>query len=101
MSAQECDGWHALVGTLGTVDLGRSPGEIPVALESVRVFVGYAGWGPTQLEVELAGHDWLVVDAHPDYVFTWYPDVLWRDVMRRQRGDVAMMANFPLDLSMD
>jgi putative transcriptional regulator len=98
---EECDGWQALVGTLGTVDLGRSPDEIPVALESVRVFAGYAGWGPRQLDVELTRNDWFVVDAHPDDMFTSDPAALWRDVLRRQRGDLAMVANFPLDPSVN
>ncbi len=98
---EECDGWQPLVGTIGTVDLGRSPEEIPIAFESVRVFAGYAGWGPRQLDVELARNDWFVVDAHPDDMFTRDPAVLWRDVLRRQRGDLAMMANFPRDPSVN
>ena len=98
---EQCDGWQPLVGTIGTVDLARSPAEIPIALESVRVFAGYAGWGPQQLDVELARKDWFVVDALPDDVFTTSPAALWRAVLRRQRGDLAMAANFPLDPSVN
>jgi putative transcriptional regulator len=100
-SPEECDGWQALVGTIGTVDLARSPDEIPLALESVRVFAGYAGWGPRQLDVEVARNDWFVVDALPDDMFTSDPESLWRDVLRRQRGEIAMAANFPLDPSVN
>jgi len=100
-SSEECDGWHPLVGTVGTIDLGRSPDQIPVALESLRVFAGYAGWGPRQLDVELSRKDWFVVDALPDDMFTTTPTALWRDVLRRQRGDLAMAANFPLDPSVN
>jgi len=98
-SPGECDGWEVLVGNIGTVDLGRSPDQIPLVLESVRVFAGYAGWGPRQLDVELARNDWFVVDALPGDMFTSDPATLWRDVLRRQRGDIAMVANFPLDPS--
>src|SRR4029078_13589382 len=48
-----------LLGAMGAVDLDGSP-DTPTA---VRVFVGYAGWGPGQLDTELARDDWLVVDA--------------------------------------
>ena len=98
-SPEECDGWQALVGNIGTVDLARPPDEIPLALESVRVFAGYAGWGPRQLDVEVARNDWFVVDALPGDMFTSDPESLWRDVLRRQRGEIAMAANFPLDPS--
>ncbi len=96
---EECDGWQPLLGAIGTVDLGRAPDDIPLVLESVRVFAGYAGWGPRQLDDEVARNDWYVVDASPDDMFTPEPAALWRDVLRRQRGDLAMVANFPLDPS--
>ena len=96
---EECDGWQPLLGAIGTVDLGRAPGDIPLVLESVRVFAGYAGWGPRQLDDEVARNDWYVVDASPDDMFTREPGALWRVVLRRQRGDLAMVANFPLDPS--
>ncbi|MFN3938157.1 MAG: YqgE/AlgH family protein [Gemmobacter sp.] len=31
--------------------------------------LGYAGWGPGQLESEIARNDWLIADATPDLVF--------------------------------
>ncbi|MDX9860424.1 MAG: YqgE/AlgH family protein [Rhodospirillales bacterium] len=33
------------------------------------VLVGYAGWGPGQLEHEMAREDWLSAPADPDFVF--------------------------------
>lgn len=33
------------------------------------VMVGYAGWGPGQLEQEMARKDWLTAPADPDLVF--------------------------------
>lgn len=41
---------------------GRGPGRALLAL-------GYAGWGPGQLEAEIARNDWLTADAVPDLVF--------------------------------
>ena len=57
--------------------------------------------GRVQLDDELARNDWYVVDASPDDMFTSAPGALWRDVLRRQRGDLAMVANFPLDPSVN
>ena len=52
------------VGPLATVDLTRDPSEVH-GIEEVRVFVGYAGWGPGQLEAELGEEAWIVSDPRP------------------------------------
>src|SRR5207244_13207562 len=41
-TAEHADGWAPLFGRLGTVDLGREPVALPVAVENLRVFAGYA-----------------------------------------------------------
>jgi len=90
------DAWQPLLGRVGTVDLGRDPQDARPDLESVRIFAGYSGWGPSQLEAELEAGGWFVVDAHPDDLLTSDPAGLWRAVLRRQGGDVAVSANYPL-----
>ena len=82
--------------------VGFLPGEVEDAgdlggLRSVRVFAGYAGWGPGQLESELAEGAWLVLEARGSDVFTTVPDALWRDVLRRQGGAYAVLALLPDD----
>ncbi len=42
------------------------------------VMVGYAGWGPRQLESELARDDWQVVPADADFIFETAPDSMWQ-----------------------
>lgn len=91
------DGWHELLGDVGTVDLGREPVDVQPVLSSARVFAGYAAWGAGQLDGELALSGWFVVDALPDDVLTAEPEGLWRAVLRRQGGELAIAANFPLD----
>ena len=76
------------------VDLSTDPGDLAVP---VRVFAGYAGWGPQQLEAELVEGGWLVTSAEEGDVFTDQPEELWRRVLSRQPGRVAMYANFPMD----
>ncbi|MCB1147204.1 MAG: YqgE/AlgH family protein [Leptospiraceae bacterium] len=44
-----------------------------------RVFRGYAGWGPGQLEDEIRANSWLSLDAVPEEIFTAEPELAWRD----------------------
>jgi putative transcriptional regulator len=46
-----------------------------------RIFVGYAGWGPGQLEGELARGAWAVVPATAAALFDADPETLWQDLM--------------------
>lgn len=64
-------------------------------LDGVRIFSGYAGWGAGQLEEEMKDSGWFVVDPIPGDVFSPAPHQLWRDVLRRQKGELAMFAHFP------
>jgi putative transcriptional regulator len=84
---------------VGLVDLGSDPASFLDG--TVRVFSGYAGWGPGQLESELAEGAWLVLGAEPEDVFTDRPGALWSSVLRRQGGRSAMLANFPIDPSLN
>jgi putative transcriptional regulator len=75
------------------VDLERDPDD--VAAEQIRLFVGYAGWGPGQLEDEIEEGAWFVVDAHPDDPLSDDPEGLWTRVLRRQRGHLRLLALYP------
>jgi putative transcriptional regulator len=92
------EGWAPLLGGVGLIDLTLQP-EAVVAVERLRVFAGYAGWGPGQLELELAVGSWFVLDATPSDPFDGYPEDLWRRVLRRQRGATAFYAVYPEDRS--
>jgi putative transcriptional regulator len=84
-----------VVGAVGFVqDL-----EVP-ALRG-RVFVGYAGWSPGQIEAELDEESWIVVPAEPDDVFSDDPDELWSSVLRRQGGPLALLSSMPPDPSLN
>ena len=60
--------------------------------DGVRVFAGYAGWAPGQLEAEVEGGFWYVVDSEPGDLVDADPAGLWRTVLRRQRGSLADLA---------
>ena len=95
---------RAGVLVFGTV--GFLPGEIVDAddlgdLARARVFAGYAGWGPGQLETELAESTWIVEPARADDVFTGDPDALWSAVLRRKGGPFTLLATMPPDPSLN
>jgi putative transcriptional regulator len=62
-----------------------------------RVFRGYAGWAPGQLEAEIVVGGWFVVPAQAGDAFSCDPGGLWRDVLARQGGELASIAGFPAD----
>jgi putative transcriptional regulator len=95
--AEEASGWVPLLDDLGTVDLGRDPALVGASLRELRVYLGYAGWGPAQLQAELDQGAWFVVEAVPSDPFAAEPDALWRNVLRRQRGRIAIFASCPAD----
>lgn len=94
-------GFSRVRGVLGTVDLSMDPARIEQHLTGIRVFAGYAGWEPGQLEQEVETGSWLVFDALPSDPFVARPDDLWSMVLRRQGGIIAAVANFPPDPTMN
>jgi len=87
----------ALSGPLVLVDIERLMEDDVDGVDGVRFFTGYSGWGPGQLEAELADGVWNVMDAGPDDVLCADPDDLWRLVLRRQGGRLASMGLYPED----
>lgn len=86
-----------IVGQIRTVDPTGDPAMLAEEVERARIFAGYAGWSPGQLEDEVAEGAWLVVDAEPDDVVTDRPEELWQDVVARQGGSLRLLATFPDD----
>ncbi len=90
-------GFNRVSGAVGTVDLSADPTRIADSVVGVRVFAGYAGWAPGQLEGEISGGSWFVFDALPGDAFVTRPDDLWPMVLRRQGGLTAAVAIYPAD----
>jgi putative transcriptional regulator len=61
----------------------------------LRLFVGYSGWAPGQLDAEVATGSWIVVESSDGDAFTGDPDGLWRAVLRRQRPPLSRLALYP------
>jgi putative transcriptional regulator len=95
-------GWRALDGApalarLGLLDLDTPPRLLAPAISSLRVYAGYAGWSPGQLQAEIDEGAWCVLTGEPGDVFSADPERLWRRVLRRQDGDLAFLATYPDD----
>lgn len=95
----EDDPWSAISGPLVSVDLRTDPALFGPELTGLRIFRGYAGWGPLQLDGEIDAGAWVVADADTDDAFGATPERLWSAVLRRQGGRLAWAADAPHDLS--
>lgn len=94
-------GWVPLVGELGTLDLEGDPDDLAVSVDAIRVFAGYAGWGPGQLEGEIENDAWFVVPAEANDALSGDPEQLWKRVLRRQGGRLALLAAYPNEPSLN
>jgi len=90
-------GLRPVTDRLAIVDLDGSADALNGSVDGVRIFAGYAGWGSGQLEGEIEGGDWYVVPSLPPDAFQADPSDLWREVMRRQPGELAWHVNRPAD----
>jgi putative transcriptional regulator len=76
--------------------LSSSPVLLRHVLETVpppraRIIAGYAGWGPGQLDAELAQSAWLIADLELDLVFDVTADVMWETAIRRLGADPSAL----------
>ena len=84
-----------VLGSLGVLD----PDAENAGLRRVRIYAGYAGWGPGQLDSELDAGAWIVEPAEPEDPFA--EDDIWPRVLQRKGGSYALMAGMPADPSLN
>jgi putative transcriptional regulator len=87
-------------------DVGFVPGDgdfdlLAGATRRVRVFAGYAGWGPGQLEAELEESSWIVGSSPAPELFPEPEDDLWARVLRDKGGVYRVVALMPEDPSVN
>lgn len=81
--------------------IGEIPADLQPSILRARVFAGYSGWAPGQLEAEMDGKSWILEPARVDDVFTDAPDMLWRRVLERKGPEYRQMSRIPFDPSMN
>ena len=82
-----------MMSRIGLVDLGAPPELLAGGITLMRVFAGYAWWAAGQLQDEIADGAWFVLPGDPADAFAADPARLWQAVLRRQGGDLAMVAH--------
>ena len=84
-------------GQLATVDLEADPAIAAASIDRLRIFRGYSGWAPGQLDAELQRGAWFPLEAEAGDLWTDQPGDLYERVLRRQRGELRWFANAPID----
>lgn len=69
------------------VDAARGRGP-----EYIRLFLGYAGWGPGQIEGEIQENAWLICPAEPMDIFTSDSDALYQQCIARLGIDIGLLS---------
>ncbi len=77
------------------VDIGESFS----ATRKIKMFAGYAGWSPGQLEDEMKRNAWLTYPASLDLVFEMSPEQLWNKILRSMGWKYKLLSQMPEDLS--
>lgn len=86
LEVSEAFGMTATVDVLEDIGAGHGPARAIVAL-------GYAGWGPGQLEGEIAQNGWLTVDATPELVFELPDGHKWEAALKRLGVDALALSS--------
>ena len=73
------------VGIFKDIQKGRGPDQF-------RFTLGYAGWGASQLDQEIANGDWLVVPAEPTFIFDIPDRSKWREAASRFGIEIAQFS---------
>lgn len=78
-ATMDIEGGYGMTATQEVLTaLGRGEGP-----KSAILALGYAGWGPGQLESELARNDWLTVDAAEELIFAVDDAGKWSAALRK------------------
>ena len=88
-----------VVGDIGFASSEDDLEQVAAATRRARVFAGYSGWGPGQLEAELEEESWLVEPAEGVDLFPEPGDDLFGSVLRRKGGTYRVLALMPEDPS--
>ena len=76
-------------------------GESFSATQQLRIFAGYAGWAPGQLEEEMKREAWVTHPASLDWVFHGQPETLWKGILLHKGWKYRLLAEAPEDPAMN
>lgn len=86
LKVDERFGMTATIDILEAIAAGRGPAAALLAL-------GYAGWGPGQLESEILANGWLTSDAEPELVFSSVDGEKWSGALKAIGVEPVMLSS--------
>lgn len=92
------DGIH-LVGSIEA--LQQMAASDDQASSNYRLYTGYSGWGPGQLEHEMRLGSWFICPASAEFVFDTPTENVWTGVLGSMGGEYKLIATMPDDLSVN
>jgi putative transcriptional regulator len=97
LTGQEADGAEICPGIYlsASLDRLRRAMESNESAAQCRFLVGYAGWGPKQLDTELAASAWLTVPLDAGLVFNTPSEGMWEAAIRQLGIDPTALAMGP------
>lgn len=107
LSFLHSDNFLPEASVMPNLDLGHSLdtlvelGESFSPTQKMKLFAGYAGWSPGQLEDEMKRQAWITHPATIDLVFDTDPDTLWQMIMRQKGLKYRLIAEMPEDVSLN
>jgi putative transcriptional regulator len=107
LSFLHADDFLPEASVMPNLDLGHSLDSLTEIAESfsptkkIKMFAGYAGWSPGQLEDEMKRKAWLVHPASLDLVFDADPAGLWKVILRQKGLRYRLLAEMPEDISLN
>jgi putative transcriptional regulator len=81
-------------------DLGELSGSFSAG-RRIKLFAGYAGWSPGQLEDEMKREAWITHPASLELVFESDSSQLWQAILRKKGGKYRLIASAPEDVSLN
>ena len=97
-SNPEAAAW-IVVADVGLASADVDLDQLAASVRRGRVYAGYSGWGPGQLEAEMEVDSWIVEPPLPTELFPDDPATLWSDVLARKGGQYSLLARMPEDPS--
>jgi putative transcriptional regulator len=107
LSFLHTDAFLSEANVMANLNLGHSLdalielGESFSATRKLKLFTGYAGWSPGQLEDEMRRKAWLTHPASIELVFDAKPEELWERILRLKGGRYKLLSQMPEDPSLN
>lgn len=69
--------------------------------DKMRIFMGYSGWTPGQLDFEIENYSWIVTDLNTDLIFNTPAKELWSAVVEDMGHEYSYWKNLPINPQMN